>query len=81
MVKLKVGDKVKFEGDKHMIVNFVDGFPVLVPMDVIDDDLDALITDIYDCELENNSFDVVKGWFFENYKVFVSDSNIKEVVN
>ena len=47
----------------------------------IDDDLDALITDIYDCELENNSFDVVKGWFFENYKVFVSDSNIKEVVN
>ena len=47
----------------------------------IDDDLDALITDIYDCELENNSFDVVKGWFFENYKVFVSDNNIKEVVN
>ena len=47
----------------------------------IDDDLDALITDIYDCELENNSFDVVKGWFFENYKVFVSDSNINEVVN
>ena len=47
----------------------------------IDDDLDALITDIYDCELENNSFDVVKGWFFENYKVFVSDSNIEEVVN
>ena len=47
----------------------------------IDDDLDALITDIYDCELENNSFDVVKGWFLENYKVFVSDNNIKEVVN
>ena len=47
----------------------------------IDDDLDALITDIYDCELENNSFDVVKGWFFQNYKVFVSDSNIEEVVN
>ena len=47
----------------------------------IDDDLNALIIDIYDCELENNSFDVVKGWFFENYKVFVSDSNIKEVVN
>ena len=38
MAKLKVGDKVKFEGDKHMIVNFVDGYPVLVPMDVIDDE-------------------------------------------
>ena len=47
----------------------------------ITDDLNDLIIDIYDCELENNSFDVVKGWFFENYKVFVSDSNIKEVVN
>ena len=45
------------------------------------DDLNDLIIDIYDCELENNSFDVVKGWFFEYYKVFVSDSNIKEVVN
>lgn len=45
------------------------------------DDLNALITDIYDCELENHSFDVVKVWFFEYYKVFVSDSDIKEVVN
>ena len=45
------------------------------------DDLDDLIIDIYDCELENNSFDVVKVWFFEYYKVFVSDSDIKEVVN
>ena len=45
------------------------------------DDLNALIIDIYDCELENNSFDVVKVWFFEYYKVFVSDGNIKEVVN
>ena len=45
------------------------------------DDLNDLIIDIYDCELENNSFDVVKVWFFENYKVFVSDSNIEEVVN
>ena len=45
------------------------------------DDLNELIIDIYDCELENNSFDVVKVWFFEYYKVFVSDGDIKEVVN
>ena len=45
------------------------------------DDLNVLISDIYSCELENNSFDVVKGWFNQNYKVFVSDSNIVEVVN
>jgi len=47
----------------------------------IGDNLDAIITDIYDCELEDNSFDVVKVWFFEYYKVFVSDGDIKEVVN
>ena len=47
----------------------------------IHDDLDVLIADIYDCELENHSFDVVKVWFFEYYKVFVSDGDIKEVVN
>ena len=44
-------------------------------------DLNDLITDMYSCELVDNSFDVVKGWFFQNYKVFVSDSNIEEVVN
>ena len=44
-------------------------------------DLDALINDMYSCELVDNSFDIVKGWFFENYKVFVSDNNIEEVVN
>lgn len=47
----------------------------------IHDDLDELITDIYECELENHSFDVVKRWFFGYYKVFVSDGDIKEVVN
>ena len=44
-------------------------------------DLNELITDMYSCELVDNSFDVVKGWFFENYKVFVSDNNIEEVIN
>jgi hypothetical protein len=45
-------------------------------------DLNELISEMYECELlEGNSFDVVKGWFFKNYKVFVSDNNIEEVVN
>ena len=61
---------------KYLVVSFED-----VNDFYIDDDLNDLIIDIYDCELENNSFDVVKGWFFQNYKVFVSDSNIEEVVN
>jgi hypothetical protein len=44
-------------------------------------DLNDLISDMYSCELVDNSFDVVKGWFFENYKVFVTESDIEEVVN
>jgi hypothetical protein len=44
-------------------------------------DLKALITEMYEPELENNSFEVVKGWFYQNYKVFVSESEIEEVFN
>ena len=61
---------------KYLVVSFEDVYDFYIT-----DDLNDLIIDIYDCELENNSFDVVKGWFFQNYKVFVSDSNIEEVVN
>ena len=61
---------------KYLVISSEDIYDLYIV-----DDLDALITDIYDCELENNSFDVVKVWFFEYYKVFVSDGNIKEVVN
>ncbi len=42
-------------------------------------DLKALIIEMYEPELENNSFEVVEGWFYQNYKVFVSESEIKEV--
>jgi hypothetical protein len=42
-------------------------------------DLKALITEMYEPELENNSFEVVEGWFYQNYKVFVSESEIEEV--
>ena len=42
-------------------------------------DLKALIIEMYEPELENNSFEVVEGWFYQNYKVFVSESEIEEV--
>ena len=38
MAKLKIGDKVKYDGEAHLIVNLVDGYPVVVPMSVIDDE-------------------------------------------
>jgi len=45
-------------------------------------DLDSLITEMYECELSNNdSFETVKGYFFETHSVFESDSEIKEVNN
>ena len=43
------------------------------------DDLKALITEMYEPELEDNSFEVVEEWFYQNYKVFVSESEIEEV--
>ena len=42
-------------------------------------DLKELINDMYSQELVSYEFDVVKGWFFTNYKVFVSNSNIEEL--
>jgi|Laugrespbdmm15sd_2_1035082.scaffolds.fasta_scaffold36681_1 hypothetical protein len=45
------------------------------------DDLNALISELYERELEDNTFDVVKGWFKKNYKIFVSESNIEEEAN
>jgi hypothetical protein len=43
------------------------------------DDLTELINEMYSQELFDNEFEVVKGWFFENFKVFVSNSNIIEL--
>ena len=39
MNTIKVGDKVKYDGEKHLVVNILkDGSPVLVPMSIIDDE-------------------------------------------
>jgi hypothetical protein len=43
------------------------------------DDLTELVTEMYSQELVDNGFEVVLGWFFNNYKVFVSESNIIEL--
>jgi hypothetical protein len=43
------------------------------------DDLTILINEMYECELFNNEFEVVKGWFFDNFKVFISGSDIIEL--
>ena len=45
-------------------------------------DLNELINEMYEVDLMNgDSFDTVKGYFFDNYIVFESESEIKEVGN
>ena len=39
--------------------------------------LDELISEMYSQELFNNSFEIVKKWFFNNYQVYESESEIK----
>jgi len=40
---MKKGDKVKYDGEKHMVVNILkDGSPVLVPMSVINEECFAV---------------------------------------
>jgi hypothetical protein len=41
------------------------------------DNLVELISEMYSQELVSNSFEVVKEWFFENYNVYESESEIK----
>ena len=50
---MKIGDKVKYDGETHLIVNIVDGCPVVVPMSVIDDECYIIdIEDEYEAELD-----------------------------
>ena len=44
-------------------------------------DLNELISEMYSQELFDNEFEVVKGWFFNNFKVFSSNSYIEKVHN
>jgi hypothetical protein len=39
--------------------------------------LDELISEMYSQELFNGSFETVKKWFFNNYHVYESESEIK----
>jgi len=40
---MKKGNKVEYDGQKHMVVNILeDGSPVLVPMSVIDEECFAV---------------------------------------
>jgi hypothetical protein len=45
------------------------------------EDLNALIEEMYESELEDNTFSVVEGWFKETHNIFVSESSIEEAAN
>ena len=61
---------------KYLVVNIEDANDFYVV-----DNLNALIVEMYECELENNTFSVVEEWFKETHKVFVSNSVIEELSN
>ena len=59
---------------KYLVVDVNDGNYCFIV-----DDLKELINEMYENELLDNEFEVVKGWFFDNFKVFVSESDIIEL--
>ena len=59
---------------KYLVINIEDGND-----NYLVNDLTELIVEMYEQELFDNEFEVVKGWFFNNYKVFVSESDIIEI--
>ena len=59
---------------KYLVINIEDGND-----NYLVDDLNEFIVEMYEQELFDNEFEVVKGWFFNNYKVFVSESDIIEI--
>ena len=59
---------------KYLVIDVNDGNDFYLV-----DDLNGLISEMYSQELFDNEFEVVKGWFFSNYKVFVSGCDIIEL--
>lgn len=43
------------------------------------DDLNSLITEMYECELERETLEQVTEWFNNNHKVFEIEGSIKEL--
>ena len=43
------------------------------------DDLDALKSEMYECELETNSLEQINEWFNETHKVFKITGEIEEI--
>ena len=62
---MTIGDKVKYDGEKHLVVNILkDGSPVLVPMSVIDDECYAVGLD--EIEELNEELDKPLGMFIDD---------------
>jgi hypothetical protein len=58
----------------YLVINIEDGND-----NFFVDNLVELISEMYLQELVSNSFEVVREWFFKNYNVYESESEIKSV--
>jgi len=43
------------------------------------ENLESLISEMYECELKTNSLEQVTEWFYNNHKVFEIEGTIKEI--
>ena len=59
----------------YVVVNAVDGSDYYIT-----DNLNELIKEMYEVDLDNGEdFETVKDWFYDNFIVFGSNDEIKEV--
>ena len=58
---------------QFLVIDLID-----TPNHYIVDDLDALKSEMYECELETNSLEQINEWFNQNHKVFKITGEIEE---
>jgi hypothetical protein len=59
---------------QYLVIDLFD-----TPNHYIVDDLDALISEMYECELETNSLEQINEWFNQNHKVFKVEGTVEEI--
>jgi hypothetical protein len=59
---------------QYLVIDLFD-----TPNHYIVDDLDDLISEMYECELETNSLEQINEWFNQNHKVFKVEGTVEEI--
>jgi hypothetical protein len=71
---IHVNQKIKIMKKQFLVFDLFD-----TPNYYIVDDLNSLITEMYECELERETLETVTKWFNDNHKVFEVIGEIREI--